>query len=163
MGNMLNDFERQSAAKQIAMLTGLSEDFVSGAPTRVSRPAASGANSRAISNSSWVAWIRLLLLRPKRWPRARGAGGGGRGGRGGNGDPSMFTEIFAGGNFRGYVPNSLGFKTDTNYQMAPHLCSLGATGELEPTVTLMSARVAASSVGKATNRCACVLVASGVL
>ena len=27
-GNMLNDFERQSAAKQIAMLTGLSEDFV---------------------------------------------------------------------------------------------------------------------------------------
>ena len=114
-GNMLNDFERQSAAKQIAMLTGLSEDFVLRSDLRIE---AGRFRSELLRDKQLVLGRLDTRVTAKTGAgRGAGAGGGGRGGRGGNGDPSMFTEIFAEG-MRGYVPNSLGFKTDTNYQMS---------------------------------------------
>lgn len=131
-GNLLSDYERQAVAKQMAMLTGLSEEFVLRSDLRVeagrfrsellrdkqivlgrldSRIAAKtgGGGQVAGASGSQVAGAGGSQV----------AGAGGRGGRGGGGDPSatLFAGILNEG-IRGYVPDGLGYKTETGYLLS---------------------------------------------
>lgn len=119
-GNMLSDYERQSVAKQMAMLTGLSEDFVLRSDLRVE----AGRFRGEILRDKQLLVGRLdsrLAAKGGRGQAATGAeGSAGRGGRGGGGgDPSnaMLAAIVTEG-IRGYVPNGLGYKTDSSYLLS---------------------------------------------
>lgn len=119
-GNLLSDYERQSVAKQMAMLTGLSEDFVMRSDLRVE----AGRFRSELMRDKQLVVGRLdsrLAAKGGRGQVATGAeGGAGRGGRGGGGgDPSnaLVAGIVTEG-IRGYVPNGLGYKTDSSYLLS---------------------------------------------
>jgi carboxypeptidase C (cathepsin A) len=137
-GNLLSDYERQAAAKQIAMLTGLSEEFVLRNDLRIE---ATRFRMELLRDKQVV--IGRLDSRVASKPRtgpdaaptaASGTGGtnGGDGNRpsggnqqgrqfrgGGGGDPSQamlataFTEAM-----RTYLPDGMGYKTSERYQLS---------------------------------------------
>jgi carboxypeptidase C (cathepsin A) len=118
-GNLLSDYERQAAAKQIAMLTGLSEDFVLRSDLRVE---ATRFRNELLRDQQVVVGRLDTRLTAKfggsPTAGATGGGGGGGGGRGGGGDPSnsFVSSIFSDA-MRGYLADGLGFKTDVRYQL----------------------------------------------
>jgi carboxypeptidase C (cathepsin A) len=118
-GNLLSDYERQAVAKQMAMLTGLSEDFVLRSDLRVE---AGRFRSEILRDKQFVVGrldSRLAAKGGRGQAAGTADGGAGRGGRGGGGDPSntMVAGIVTEG-IRGYVPNGLGYKTDTSYLLS---------------------------------------------
>lgn len=114
-GNLLSDYERQAAAKQIAMLTGLSEDFVLRNDLRLE---ATRFRTELMRDKQIV--VGRLDSRVTSKPpteQEASSGSGFRGGRGG--DPSqnllstMYTEAM-----RSYLPEGLGYKTEARYQLS---------------------------------------------
>jgi carboxypeptidase C (cathepsin A) len=119
-GNLLSDYERQAAAKQLAMLTGLSEDFVLRSDLRVE---ATRFRTELLRDQQVVVGRLDSRVSAKTGggPGTGAAGGGGDGGRGGRGggDPSqallstLYTDAM-----KGYLPDGLGYKTDLPYTLS---------------------------------------------
>jgi carboxypeptidase C (cathepsin A) len=136
-GNLLNDYERQSAAKQIAMLTGLSEDFVMRNDLRIE---ATRFRSELLREQQMVIGRLDSRVSSKLGTRREVAKGNdtgpkdrkegdppakdgapGQGGRGGfrGGDPaqSLLSNVFTDA-MKSYLPDGLGFKTDARYTLS---------------------------------------------
>jgi carboxypeptidase C (cathepsin A) len=113
-GNLLSDYERQAAAKQIAMLTGLSEDFVLRSDLRVEAT----RFRMELMRDKQVVVGRLDSRVTAKTGSGQGTGTGGGGGRGGGGDPSnaLVSGVFADG-IKSYLADSLGYKTDVSYTL----------------------------------------------
>jgi carboxypeptidase C (cathepsin A) len=118
-GNLLSDYERQAAAKQLAMLTGLSEDFVLRSDLRVE---ATRFRTELLRDQQVVVGRLDSRVSAKTGggPGTGAAGGGGgREGRGGGGDPSqallstLYTDAM-----KGYLPGALAYKTDLPYTLS---------------------------------------------
>ncbi|MBP3955256.1 hypothetical protein J8F10_08180 [Gemmata sp. G18] len=140
-GTLLTDYERQAAAKQVAMLTGLSEEFVLRSDLRVeatrfraellrdqqtvvgrydsrvsakvaSRPAAGGTPG---ANGTPGAGPGANGAPPP----ASGPGGGPRGERVGGGDPAaaLLSPLFTAA-MRQYLPDGLGYKAEAPYVLS---------------------------------------------
>ena len=129
-GNLLTDYERQTAASQIAMLTGVSEDFVLRNDLRVE---ATRFRVELMREQQVVVGrldSRVASKPPAKKELAKGNDAGGKDGKGdtppakdgaGNqpgrgfrgGDPSqaLLSNVFADA-IKSYLPDGLGFKTE---------------------------------------------------
>jgi carboxypeptidase C (cathepsin A) len=146
-GNLLSDYERQTAAKQLAMLTGLSEDFVLRNDLRIeatrfrielmrdkqvvvgrldsrvtSRPrtdqnATAAAGANAGAANAGGANAGGANPAGGSGGGAPSGGGGNRGFRGGDPSMSLLSTLYADA-MKAYLPDGLGYKTDARYQLS---------------------------------------------
>ncbi|MDY3562327.1 hypothetical protein R5W23_003792 [Gemmata sp. JC673] len=134
-GNLLSDYERLAAAKQVAALTGLSEEFVLRSDLRVEairfraellrdQQTLVGRYDSRVSakTAARPAGAPATGAPSGGTPPASGPGGGPGGPRGervGGGDPSaaLLSPLFTAG-MRQYLPDGLGYKTDTAYVLS---------------------------------------------
>lgn len=131
-GNLLSEYERQAAAKQIAMLTGLTDEFVLKNDLRVE---ATRFRGELLRDQQIVVGRLDSRVSAKRGGGAGGgttpgtpgttAPGGGTVGSpprefrgGGGGDPSMnlLSTLFTDG-MKAYLTDGLGYKTDMRYTL----------------------------------------------
>jgi len=124
-GNLLTDYERQAAAKQLAMLTGLSEEFVLRSDLRVE---AGRFRSELLRDQQTVVGRYDSRVAAKTGGGTTSGGanggpgggtGGARGGRGGGGDPAaaLLSPLFTGA-MQKYLPDGLGYKPDAPYVLS---------------------------------------------
>jgi carboxypeptidase C (cathepsin A) len=134
-GNLLSDYERQAAAKQIAMLTGVSEDFVLKNDLRIEatrfrmellrdKQVLIGRLDSRVTSKPPVARETAAASKSEGTPAAGGGTApanrdrGNREFRGGGGDPSQnllsnsYTEAM-----KAYLPDTLGYKTEQRYTL----------------------------------------------
>lgn len=123
-GNQLTDYERQAAAKKIAMLTGLSEEYVLQNNLRIE---ATRFRNELLRDQQVIVGrldsrvtSRPMIKQDAKSAANSNAGSGppAKGVRGG-GDPSqsLLSNVFTDA-MRAYVPDELGYKTDARYQLS---------------------------------------------